>query len=78
MNQVETEYLQALGRNLRGARSRHGYTQEEVARAINMNPRQYGKLEAGLHDSGILKYTRAMQFIGDPISDLFRGLEEGP
>lgn len=78
MDQREAEYLQQLGRNLKGARARVDWTQEQVARAIDMNPRQYAKLEAGVHDSGILKYARAMQALGAPMVDLFRDAELRP
>ena len=78
MNERDADYLRTLGRNLRGARARAGVTQEEVARLIDMNPRQYGRLEAGQHDSGILKYAKAMQALRAPIGDLFRDVEGGP
>lgn len=78
VEQRESDYLKALGRNLRGARARAGLTQEELARAIDMNPRQYSKLENGHHDSGILKYAKAMQALGAPIGELFRDVEGGP
>lgn len=78
VDQREAEYLQQLGRNLKGARARAGWTQEQVARAIDMNPRQYAKLEAGSHDSGILKYARAMHALHAPMGDLFRDAELAP
>lgn len=78
VEQRDFDYLRALGRNLRGARARADLTQEEVARLIDMNPRQYGKLELGQHNSGILSYAKAMQAVRAPIGDLFRDVEGGP
>ncbi len=78
MERRESKYLRSIGLNLRGARARSGMTQEQVAHAIDMNPRQYGKLEAGAHNSGILSYARAMQAVGAPMPDLFRDVEGGP
>ena len=78
VEQRELDYLRRLGLNLRSVRARNGLTQEQVARAIDMNPRQYAKLEAGVHDSGILKYARAMQAMGTSIGELFRDVEDGP
>ncbi len=36
-----------IGHALRAARQRAGFTQEEVARAIGLNPLAYGRLERG-------------------------------
>lgn len=78
VEQRDTDYLRHLGRNLKAARVRSDQTQEELARAIDMNPRQYARLEAGAHDSGILKYAKAMQATGRSIHDLFVDVEHGP
>ncbi len=36
-----------IGHAIRAARQRAGFTQEEVARAIGLNPLAYGRLERG-------------------------------
>lgn len=76
MDRLDSELLAAIGRNLKAERSRRGLTQEDVARQIDMNPRQYSKLEVGAHDSGVTKYVRAARAIGMPLDELFHGIEE--
>ena len=46
MGKLET-YLKQIGRNLKAARARRGYRQQDIEELIGLNNRHYQNIEAG-------------------------------
>ena len=76
MDDLTSEVLVLIGRNLRAERVRSGLTQEELAHRVDTSTTQIARMERGETDTGISKYVLVMKAIGVSPEALFLGLNK--
>lgn len=73
-SKLEKEHLsREIGKRLRVARIRKGYTQEQVAEKLEMNTAYYGKVERGISGLSILNIKRISEILELDIHFLITG-----
>jgi XRE family aerobic/anaerobic benzoate catabolism transcriptional regulator len=74
----ETQWLLALGEQVREARARLGMTRRALATASGISERYLALLETGHGNISVLLLLRVATALGLPLGDLFRAPQERP
>ncbi|MDO4354918.1 MAG: helix-turn-helix domain-containing protein [Clostridia bacterium] len=62
-----------IGKHIKEARLRAGFTQEEIAYRINISAAYFGKIERGVIKPNIARLVEISQELGIPFECLFQG-----
>jgi len=60
-----------LGERIRELRKAKGYTQEQLAELVGVEPRHISRVEGGYSSPSIDRLARVSEVLGVPIKDLF-------
>ena len=73
MKRVEEQNI-IIGKRLKEYRENKGYTQEEVAKEIDVNPKHYGRIERGENSCTISNLVTLCNLFGISSEDLIGSL----
>jgi DNA-binding XRE family transcriptional regulator len=72
------DFLRRLGRAIRAARKKRGYSQEGLARAAGVSRNFVGSLETGRHCADVVRLRLVAVALDLPLSDLFADVPAFP